>query len=304
MHWDDLRIFLAVARTGQIARAAPVLGIDPTTVGRHLRRLEKAMGQILFERHPGGQKLTEAGERLIGHAETFERLLQEIAPGGPDKPAGMVRVSTSEGFGTWFVAHHLGEFMQDHPAIQIDLVANSGFLSPSKRETDVAILLARPRKGPLITRRLTNYRLKIFAAKTYLAQHPPIYTPDALRDHTLIGYIPDFVYAPELHYLNEVAPGLEPRLRSSSINAQYRMTAAGAGIAILPCFIGDTDPLLQRVLPDFEIQRSFWLVTHQDTHNAPRIRQFTNWLTDLTIRRRDRLLGLVPDVNAVPAPAA
>ena len=294
MHWDDVRYFLAVTRAGQFGPAASSLGVDATTVGRRLRRLEIAIGERLFERTREGQVLTEAGERLVQRAEAMEHAAAEINRGGASQQevSGLVRVSVSEGFGTWFVAHHLGEFTRAHPRVSIDLVVNNGFLSPSRREADVAILLARPRRGPLVTRKLTDYSLGIYAARPYLDAHGPIATVEDLQGHPLIGYIPDLLYAPELRYLEEVAPKLAPRIRSSSINGQYRLTAAGAGVAILPCFIGDADPVLSRIMTGVNITRTFWLVTHEDTRQLSRIRLFVNWLLDLTVARQARIFGV------------
>lgn len=293
MQWDDLRHFLAVSRAGQLARAAAGLGVDATTVGRRLRRLEKALGQTLFEQTQEGQTLTEAGEQLLLKAEAIEREVRaiEASPEAGQHLAGSIRLSVSEGFGTWFVAHHLASFAAAHPKLRIDLVASSGFLNPSRREADVAILLARPRKGPLFTRKLTDYRLRLYAARSYLAARGPVPNVEALRGHPLIGYVPDLLYAPELRYLAEIAPALEPRIRSTSINAQYRLVASGAGIAVLPCFIGDADAHLVRVLDDISVTRSFWLVTHADTRQLPRVDAFVAWLTELAGVRQPRLLG-------------
>lgn len=293
MHWDDLQYFLAVARSGQLARAASTLDVDATTVGRRLRRLEQTVEQALFEQTREGQTLTEAGERLLLEAEAMERTASRIeAPaGGARRLSGLIRVSVSEGFGTWFVAHHLKSFLQANPDVAVDLVANSGFLSPSKRETDVAILLARPHKGHLVSKKLSDYCLRIYAARSYLEQHGQINDRSALSAHPLIGYIPDFIYAPELRYMDEIAPGLRLQIRSSSINAQYRLTASGAGVAVLPCFIGDADPDLVRVVPDISITRTFWLVTHEDTRRLSRIQAFVEWMTALVQQKRDRLTG-------------
>lgn len=293
MDWDDMRIFLGVARSAQIAAAARELKIDATTVGRRLRRLETARGEILFERQPEGQRLTASGARLLVVAEEIERQMASLSPerNGEDGLSGLVRVSVAEGFGTWFVAGQLGRMSADYPGLSVDLVATSGFLSPSKRETDVAILLARPRKGPLVTRKLTDYGLRVYASRDYLAARAPIAVPGDLAAHPLIGYIPDHIYAPELHYLKEIAPGLEPKLRSSSINAQYRLARTGAGIAVLPCFIGDADPKLVAILSQIHIKRSFWIVTHRDTRDLPRIRHFVDWLVALTAEHRSLLLG-------------
>ena len=294
MRWDDLHVFLAVARSGQLARAAATLGVDATTVGRRLRRLEQSLGQTLFEQTREGQVLTDAGEQLLLKAEAIERQFLDIEaqPGAGQPLSGSLRVSVSEGFGTWFVAHHLPGFATAHPQLRIDLVASSGFLNPSRREADIAILLARPRKGPLYTKKLTDYRLRLYAARAYLDSHDRVTVTADLRSHSLIGYVPDLLYAPELRYLSEIAPDLDPRIRSTSINAQYRVVAAGGGIAMLPCFIGDTDPGLVRLLEEVEVTRSFWLVTHADTRRLARVEAFVSWLTALATARQGRLLGL------------
>lgn len=290
MNWDDLRVFIVLARAGLVSRAAAELGIDPTTVSRRVARLERAVGQTLLIRERAGPRLTEAGRRLLADAEAVERTAATLATPGP-QPRAILRVSATEGFGTWFIAHHLAGFAASAPHIQVDLVATSGFLSPSKRETDVAILLARPRRGPLVTRKLSDYALRLYAAAPYLAAAPPVADASDLRGHKLVGYIPDVLYAPELDYLGEIAPGLEPALRSSSINAQYRMIASGAGIGVLPRFIGDADDVLTPVLAEVTIRRSFWLSTHRDTRALDQVDRFVTWLVELTARRQRQLLG-------------
>ncbi|PKP91773.1 MAG: LysR family transcriptional regulator [Alphaproteobacteria bacterium HGW-Alphaproteobacteria-16] len=292
MDWSDLPIFLAIARTGQLAKAAQSLDIDATTAGRRLRRLEQAVGERLFEQGPEGQSLTVAGERLLTHARAMERAAAAIGQRDTDGPVrGTIRVSVSEGFGTWFVSRHIGELASAHPALTVDLVANSGFLSPTRRETDIAVLLARPRRGPLLCRKLADYSLRLYAAPAYLSEQGPLHASEDLRDHRMIGYVPDILYAPELRYHDEIPGAPEPQLRSSSINAQHRMAAAGAGIAVLPCFIGDADPALVRVLPDTVIRRSFWLVTHEETRHFPQVAAFSTWLGELASRHRASLTG-------------
>jgi DNA-binding transcriptional LysR family regulator len=202
-----------------------------------------------------------------------------------------LRVSASEGFGTWLIAYHLGEFASAHRHLAIDLAANTGFLDPSRREADIAILLARPQRGPLIAKKLTDYRLRLYASRAYLSAAPPIAASADLLAHPMVGYIPDLLYSPELNYLDEVRPGIEANLRCSSINTQYRLVASGAGVGVLPCFIGDRDPGLARLLPEIVITRSFWLVTHQDSRHLPRNALFVEWLSALVQRQRGWLLG-------------
>ena len=291
--WNDFQAFLAVARSGQLARAAAAMGVDATTIGRRLRRLEARVGATLFEQTREGQVLTEAGEAMLAEVEAMEqaasRIAEHAATGGG--PAGLLRVSLSEGFASWIVAPALPSFIEANPRLMVDLVANSGFLSPSKREADLAVTLSRPRAGPVIAGKLSDYALRLYATRGYLARRGmPERAADLARGHRLVGYIPDLLYAPELRYLAEIEEDLSATVRSSSINAQHRLIAAGAGIGVLPCFIGDADKWLVPVLPEARITRSFWLVTHKDTHNLARVRAFKDWLTALALRERARLL--------------
>ncbi len=289
--WSEYQAFLAIARAGQLGRAALAMGIDATTIGRRLRRLEARLGAGLFEQTREGQVLTEAGEAMLAEVEAMERAASRIAEHGGGGPAGLLRVSLSEGFASWIVAPALHTFAAAHPRLVIDLVASSGFLSPSKREADLAVTLSRPRAGPVIAGKLSDYALRLYASPEYLADRASLRRPaDLARGHSLVGYVPDLVYAPELRYLAEIEPGLTATIRSSSINAQHRLIAAGAGIGVLPCFIGDADARLVRVLPERRINRSFWLVMHKDTHSLSRVQAFKVWLTALVERERGRLL--------------
>lgn len=291
--WSDYQAFLAIARAGQLARAGQAMGVDATTMGRRLRRLEARLGQTLFEQTREGQTLTEAGEALLASVEAMAQAAAGIAANRePDGgPSGTLRISVSEGFGTWFLSHYLPEFADHYPRLVVDLVANSSYLSLSKREADVAVFLSRPRTGPLVAQRLTDYTLRLYASPSYLARAGMPDTVARLAEgYRLIGYIPDLLYAPELRYLDEIHPGLTANLRSSSINAQHRLLAGGAGIGVLPCFIGDTDPALVPVLPDQRIHRSFWLVTHKDTSQLAKVKVFNAWLRKLAAARRDQLL--------------
>lgn len=125
-------------------------------------------------------------------------------------------------------------------------------------------------------------------------EHPgrrrqPQHLEELNTQHELVSYIPDLLYAPELNYLDEVQPGLTPRIRSSSINAQHQLVAAGVGIGVLPCFIGDADNNLNVVLPDVKIERHFWLVTHKDNRTLERVKAGKDWLLKIT-RQKAKLL--------------
>ncbi|HEY0595741.1 LysR family transcriptional regulator [Sphingopyxis sp.] len=292
MDWDRLQYFLFVARHGTLARASAALHVDATTVSRRVSALEAALGQTLFERAPTGFVLTAAGRALVPHAEAMAAAVARIhmAPGSGSALSGQLRVSVSEGFGNSFIAPRLARFVVAHPELEIDLVASSGFLNPSRREADMAVLLARPRKGPLITRKLSDYSLGIYApAGRPDWQAAVAAAPLSRTGIPVIGYMPDILYAPELDYLGEIEPGLRATVRSSSILAQRRMIAGGAGVGVLPCFLAAGDPALVRVRPEQVIARAFWLALHRDVAPQPRIRAFIDWL-DAEVRESRGLL--------------
>lgn len=293
LNWNDVRVFLAVAEAGQIGRAAQALRVDPTTLSRRLRRLEQHLEISLFERTREGQVLTEAGEVLLSKAETMAHAAGSIdAVLGPHTGlSGSLRLSVSEGFGSQFLTPYLADFARTHPNLTLELVANSGFLSPSRREADIAVMLSRPKAGPVLCRKLADYALMLYASPDYLRRNGvPGDTADLASDHMLISYVPDLLYAPELNYLDEFHTGLTARLRSSSINAQHRLIAEGAGIGVLPRFIGEASGELVPVCPDRAITRSFWVVTHRDTQNLARVRAGKEWLLECVEAGRDRLM--------------
>lgn len=177
---------------------------------------------------------------------------------------------------------HLPAFAQSHPEIALEIVTTNGFLNPSKREADLAVMLARPAQGPLLAAKLADYSLGLYASADYLAGHAPVTGVAGLGRHRLIGYIPDFIYADELRYLSEVDAGLHPAFSSSSINVQFALTQAGLGIGILPHFIGSQSAALRRILPeDVRITRSFWTVVHRDLSRVSRVRAVLDWLRQI-----------------------
>lgn len=282
MNWDDLKIFLAVARSQTLSAASRSVGLDATTVSRRIDRLATDLGSTLFEQAASGHVLTAGGMQLLAHAEAMEHsalAARADVAGERGLLSGVVRVSVAEGFGTWIIARHLGAFRVANPDIIVELIASSGFLNPSKREADLAVMLARPTTGPLVARRLTDYQLGLYATPAYLDRAPPLRESTDLRQHVLIGYVPDMIYSPALDYIAEIRPGTAPDIRSSSINAQHALTVSSAGLCVLPKFVADQDQRLVAVLPDeVRLTRSFWLVVHKDTRRLARVAAFVDWM--------------------------
>lgn len=287
MQWDDLRFFLAVSRSRTLSAAARHLSVDGTTVGRRIDRLSHELNTSLFEIGPRGHLLTASGNELLKHAEEVERSIitaSQALTGEHSKLAGTVRLSLSEGFATWVVAPSLPDFRRKHPEISLEIVTTNGFLNPSKREADLAVMLARPSRGPLKAKKLTDYSLGLFAAQEHIASGGSISSVADLHNRTLIGYIDDFIYAEELRYLSEIDGGLAPDLSSSSINVQHGMTKAGLGIAVLPFFIGRKDNSLAQLLArQVEIKRTFWIVVHEDLSKVSRVRAVMDWLAEIAL---------------------
>ncbi|MBD7940745.1 LysR family transcriptional regulator [Brevundimonas guildfordensis] len=289
--WDDLRVFLAAARAGSLATAAQRLGVDAATVGRRVARLETALKSTLLVRSAAGLQLTATGAQLLERALDAESAMEAAGRvTQPDLIAGAVRISASEGFGGAVLAPALPGLLAAHPGLNVELAASSGFLSPSRREVDMAITLSPADSPRLIVEPLTTYQLALYASAEHMQRHGVPESIDDLNRFDMVGYVDDLIYAPELRYLEEIRPNLRPRLASSSIRAQRDMVAAGGGIGVLPCFMAEG---LTRVLADqVQIERRFWLSTHREVHGSARLKTVRRWIKALCRDEAPRLTPL------------
>ncbi|WP_287030699.1 MULTISPECIES: LysR family transcriptional regulator [Pseudomonas] len=296
MNWDDLKFFLEVARTRTASSAAKRLNVDYTTVSRRIRALEKALGALLFEKsRSAGFVLTPEGLHLLGYAESLESTLQaacEQVSGASLALSGHVRIGSTEGFGSFFVAPQLSHFQDVYPNISIDLLPVPHFISLSRREADIAITLERPERGPYVCSKLCDYNLRLYATAEYLAQHPPIGSVEDLAGHSFITYVDDLAFSPELLYLERVVPNASSQLRSTSVVAQYLSALQGRALAILPCFLAGPDPRLVELLPQqVQVTRQFWIYYREDLRRLKRITQVSEYLRACTEANRAFLLG-------------
>lgn len=281
LDWNDLRFFVVAAREGSLAAAARRIGVDPATVGRRLARLEATLRSTLIVRSSAGLQLTAAGQRLFEaglNAETAMAAAEQT--GEADLIGGTVRINAAEGFATAVLAPALQALRAQRQGLRLELVAtSSGFLSPGRREVDIAVTLSATEDPRLVTEPLTPYQLALYAAPSYLASAPPIRTVADLRRHALVGYVEDLIVAPELRYLEEIDAALRPALASSSIRAQETIIRNGGGIGVLPCFLAEG---LVRLLPQTVLlTRRFWISTHRDLSGSARIRAVQRWMKDL-----------------------
>ena len=293
MDWDDLRVFLAVARRESLSAAGKALRIDPATVGRRIARLEDSLGTRLFVKSPQGYALTEAGARLVPRAEVAETALRGLDETAetPEGLTGQIRLGAPDGCANYLLPQVLAQICDKHPGLEVQLVALPRVFNLSKREADMAIGVSRPEAGRLVVQQLTDYQLHLAASRSYLAAHPPIATRADLRAHRLVGYIPDMIFDKELDYLAEL--GLAPPpLASNSVSVQLNFLRAGAGVGVVHDFALPAAPDLQRILPsDISLTRSFWLIRHADDARVPRLTRFAEDLVRLCRAEMARLEG-------------
>jgi DNA-binding transcriptional LysR family regulator len=286
MNWDDVRIFLAIARNGQILGAARALTLNHATVARRLTALEEALGSRLFVRKTNGVELTGEGERFLPHAERMESamLAASEATGADSAIEGTVRVGAPDGFGVAFLAPRLGELTERHRGLRIELVPVPRAFSLSRREADIAVTLERPRKGRLVAKKLTDYRLGLYASADYLNRHGTPEKLDELAEHALVGYVEDLLFTASLDYTGEFLKGWRSRFAVSSAMGQTEAVRAGAGIGILHGFMAQRDAGLVPVLPQHSLSRSYWTVVHEDLRNIARVVAVSEFLTQIVRR--------------------
>lgn len=276
MNWDRVRIFLAVARHGQIVGAARHLRLNHATVGRQISALEEDLGTKLFDRQTSGCTLTSAGEALLSAAERAEseflRAAGDVA-GMADAVRGIVRIGAPDGLGNYFLARELGALAARHPELVIQLVPLPRTFSLSRREADLVITLERPRHGRLIGQKLVDYTLCVYASASYLAAHGSINREEDLAGHLLITHVDDFVYSPALDYAAMLRQVMHRRFECSSVIGQVEAVRAGHGIGILHDYAAMNYPELRQILPEIHFTRSYWLISHPDTNKTRRVRE-------------------------------
>ncbi|MCA3648498.1 MAG: LysR family transcriptional regulator [Methylobacterium sp.] len=281
MDWDNARIFLAVARSGQFLAAARQLGLDHATVARRVSALEKALGSALFERRTTGCVPTPAGERFLASAERIEAEMlsaqADLAATGLDV-SGTVRIGAPDGFGTLFLSPRLGKLASQHPGLIIQLVPVPRAFSLSKREADIAITIDRPEAGRLAIRKLTDYTLHLYAARSYLSKHGEPESREALKAHQLVTYVQDQLFSPALNFMPDLFGPDYRRLECVSAVGQDAAVQAGAGIGILHDYHAARNAGLKMVMPDLVFRRTYWLATHLDTQASLRIRTVADFI--------------------------
>lgn len=284
MNWDDVRIFLAVARSGQILAASKRLGVNHATLSRRVTALEESLKTRLFVRRTNGCELTAEGEVLLTSAERMETemLAAQANLGRTDTAiAGTVRIGAPDGFGVSFLAPRMGRLIDRHPELKIQLVPVPRSFSLSQREADIAVTLERPEQGRLVSSKLTDYTLGLYASRIYTGAHGLPGDTEALKSHRRIGYVEDLIFSQSLNFTGEIMRNWDAGFEISSAIGQTEAVRSGAGIGILHNYIARQYADLIRVMPATSIQRTYWTIFHESARDLARVRIAADFLHEI-----------------------
>ena len=268
----ELAVLLALVRSGTLAGAGALLGVDGSTAFRTVQRAEKVLGQRLFERSRAGYRPTELGLRLAQHAEAIEAELDAARSAAQSQVgivSGTVRLSTTDTILNGLVLPAVQDLMVKHPHLQLEASANNELANLTQREADIAIRATRKPPAHLVGRELGPIRVALYAAKTRLrgkaritdlAAAPWLAVDDALPEH------------PSVRWRRKHHPQVVPRILLNSIQSVFEGIVAGAGIGIVPLFLARSrDDIVALSEPLDECETQLWMLTHPESRHLRRI---------------------------------
>ena len=313
MNWDDLRVFLAIAREGSLSGAARALGVNHSTVFRRLNDFEQRVGTRLFERLATGYALTPAGDDMRRVAARVEEEIEGLDRrlGGQDvRLTGTLRATAPDTISSHLLAPHLAGFAKAYPGIQVELDMANAMFNLSKREADVALRPTRRPPPNLVGRRLCTIAFAAYAAPAYMkkskgrnsndpaAADPIANDPGAPDRWHWLSPDDSMAHIPSAQWLAKNRPNATVPFRSNSYLALAVAAAAGIGVVHLPCFVADRTPGLRRVLdPDPELSSELWLLTHEDLRRTARVRAFMDFMAEAILTERALLEGRGEKLN-------
>jgi len=258
LDWDKLRIFHAVAEAGSFTHAAQTLHLSQSAISRQISALELDIGVPLFQRHARGLILTEQGEILYHTAHDVLMKLEQVRLSlteNREKPRGRLRVTTTFGMGSGWLAERMAEFLKLYPDIQIQLLLDDDELDLTMRHADCAVRLRQPQQPDLIQRRLFTVHMHVYASAAYLAEYGRPETLEELDHHRIISFgEPVPPYLAGLNWLetagrNNGSPRI-PTLQINNVISIRRALTRNIGIAVLPDYIIASEDKLIRLFPD------------------------------------------------------
>ena len=288
MDWDKIRIFYTVAEAGSFTRAGDDLGLSQSAVSRQISALERELKAPLFHRHARGLILTEQGDLLFRAArdmrmrlETTKARLVETS----ERPSGDLKVTTTVGLGSIWLAQRIAEFLDLYPDVRVELILSNEELDLAMREADVAVRLRRPAQPDLIQRRLFTVHFHVYASADYIKRFGEPKTLEELDNHRIVSFGGEQQpsYLLEVHWLTTAGRGLrEPRLCHfvvNNISALRWAVQTGAGIGVLPDYAVDGSSNLVQILRDTDMPSlDSYLVYAEEMRSVARVQAFRDFL--------------------------
>ena len=301
LNWDDLRIFLAVAREGNLSAAARALKVTQPTVGRRLKAVEARLATRLFDRLPDGFVPTASGAALLPLAEEMERAAEAVErrqASLADTVSGTVRISAVETM-VQFLTDHLTTLRARLPDIDLELVVAHTEANLSKREADLMLRECLPDNPGLISRKLGSCAYAVYGEAGFVERHPAARTPRRFHDCPWVGYDEEHAYFLNQTWLLDRLDGALPAVRVNNGLVLHDAVRKAAGLGVLPCFAGDGDPALVRLTPPIHGMLSTQnLIVHRDLRRVPSVRAVMDELVALFAAEAPRLLGRDEGVRA------
>jgi DNA-binding transcriptional LysR family regulator len=294
MDWDKLRIFHAVADAGSLTHAGDTLHLSQSAVSRQIRALEESLNVTLFHRHARGLILTEQGELLFDATSAMVKRLDAAAArirDSEDEVFGELRVTTTTGFGTLWLAPRLTALYKKYPALKIDLMLEERVLDLPMREADVAIRMKEPSQADLIRKRLMNIRMRLYATSDYLAEHGTPATMDDFSAHRLIcQHVGAAQVAAGATLVQQLmAHDIPSMLTVNNYFGVLQAVINHIGIGVLPDYLTEDFPNLVRVLPEVESSDvPVFLAYPEELRHSKRVAAFREFVTEEIFNYRKR----------------
>ncbi len=291
LEWNDLQYVLAVCRAGTLSGAARVLGVNHSTVFRRISTIEKKLGVRLFERLASGYTMTEAGEAMLDSGERVENEMLALSRkliGRDLQLSGVLRVAVPDALLLKILMPHLATFARRYPKIQLELVVSNQYLNLSKREADIAIRATREPPETAIARRMCSMMIGIYSATDYLNRQ----AGQTIENSTWLLPDDSLTQLPIIKWLDRHYPKAIVGLRCNTLLGLHEAVIHGFGVAALPCFLGDADARLVRMLPlTAELNTELWLLTHPDLRRTARVQVLMDFLTEVLEQEKNRIEG-------------
>ena len=269
----DLQLLLALVRGRTLAGAAERLKVDASTVFRSIKRVEKDLGELLFERSRQGYEPTELARELAAHAERIESQLQEAREAAlkcSAEPSGVLRISTTDTLLHGLLLPVLGRFTAAYPKIELELVVANALANLSQRDADVAIRVTRKPQQHLAGSRLGTLTSGVFASRTYLDS---VAQPLRLDEADWIALDDSLSDHPSLRWLRQRYPRAVPRTRCNSVLSVAGGVVWGMGVGVAPVFLFKDNPEVLMVEgPVAELENDLWMLAHPDVRRLQRVR--------------------------------